>query len=733
MTDDLLKRPEHKWLLTKTFVQIGRELAQLGHRGAGWAYRMLGLRPGDRDGISSEMDVAIMLLANAPKDLAVEVGSRVRVWCEIACGERPAYGMDLFAVVQRVVAEASVPAVRTSLIDETPVRSQEYMWLADFVRAHDRKFAWIELADATRDSANDSAIESLIAAAEVNRGAAGALARALDEEHPTLARAWMAYASPPSKALLMAANDLERSIRSSGLPFATIDHSLAYLYAWKKIALGKLGGVDPEIDFFAKAHAHWRDQLPKVARDSTRIRSAVPPPLQLLSFGRWDEAAKHLKKLTAAELDPMDAPVLLAVFAGGDRVEGAQRIRGLVDILFDLGTVEAGELALGWLMLLAAPERPSSVQHVVPQLQHLLDRSVMSEAPKAEAGRRLAVWWDAAAGKYVSQAVSIFQIAHRVLGGGGFQAARKEAMKELAQMDEVDVDPKMLGPSLIVMPKATSTKLDGGHSVHGAFKQLVDRKLPLILARDIGAVRRQLHAEYPHGSLTVDLLLRDLREDKPITLKPILLVGGPGAGKSRLARRLGELLGLYVFRYDGAASLDGMFGGVSKAWSSTQPSAPARAIQQADHANPIVMIDEIEKGASDSSRNGSLHNAMMPFLEAETAKRFRDPSLDAELDLSCVSYIATANDDTTLPLPLKDRFRIIRVPDPTLAHLPALAANVMREMAAADEVRMHDEPLADDELEIIGRAWKRSGMSMRKLQKIVAATLDARDAYKMRH
>jgi adenylate kinase family enzyme len=427
----------------------------------------------------------------------------------------------------------------------------------------------------------------------------------------------------------------------------------------------------------------------------------------------------------------MDAPILLAVFSGCDRVEMAERIRSLVAILFDVGTTEAGELALAWMMMLAAPERPSSVQHVVPQLAFILERSLLSDSAKADLKKRLDVWWDAAAGKYQSRAISLFQIAERVLNGG-FEAARKAAMKEMAEADMEEIEAQR-GPTLVVMPKAKSTRLDGGHSVHGAFKQLVDAKLPLIVARDVQAIRRKLHAEYPHATVAVDLLLRDLREDKPVTLKPVLLVGGPGAGKSRLVRRLGELLRLYVYRFDGASSHDGMFGGMSKGWSSSQPSAPARAVEQAKHANPIVMIDEIDKAAQDSSRNGSLANSLLPFLDPETARRFRDPSLDAELDLSRVTVIATANDDTHLPAPLKDRFRIIRVPDPTLAHLPALAANVMRELAASDEARTHDEPLADDELEVIGRAWKRSGMSMRKLQKIVGATLEARDAFRMRH
>ena len=78
-----------------------------------------------------------------------------------------------------------------------------------------------------------------------------------------------------------------------------------------------------------------------------------------------------------------------------------------------------------------------------------------------------------------------------------------------------------------------------------------------------------------------------------------------------------------------------------------------------------------------ANHNGSLHSALLGFLDTETACRYRDQSLDAELDLSRVSYIATANDASKLPAPLRDRFRIIKVPAPTLAHLPQLPSQFL--------------------------------------------------------
>jgi hypothetical protein len=107
--------------------------------------------------------------------------------------------------------------------------------------------------------------------------------------------------------------------------------------------------------------------------------------------------------------------------------------------------------------------------------------------------------------------------------------------------------------------------------------------------------------------------------------------------------------------------------------------------------------------------------------------------LDAELDLSWVSHIATANSIENLPDPLKDRYRIVKVPAPRLADLPGLAANVLQELAVESGEQGFVWALANDELAVIGRAWEKAGFSIRALQKIVAATLEVRNANAVRH
>jgi ATP-dependent Lon protease len=74
------------------------------------------------------------------------------------------------------------------------------------------------------------------------------------------------------------------------------------------------------------------------------------------------------------------------------------------------------------------------------------------------------------------------------------------------------------------------------------------------------------------------------------------------------------------------------------------------------------------------------------------------------------------------------------MPAPTLDHLSALAYNIQADKALQDgeDVRWI-EPLDGDELEVAGKAWAKAKFSMRALQKIVSATVDARASFALRH
>jgi ATP-dependent Lon protease len=446
----------------------------------------------------------------------------------------------------------------------------------------------------------------------------------------------------------------------------------------------------------------------------------------LLTFDRRDAALGWLHAATEA-LDVV--PIKSFLDALGDRAAVQAGIIDLVDHLYATGTPSAGALALAWQMLTADPRKPESFRFL-PQLQCAIDHADLEAEDDADVRARIRVWWRAAEAEWLDSKFSIFHIA-------AIETRPGDELPEPIEphpMREPDIarwfaSPPAV-PTLVVMPKDRSSKLNNFHS---QYKDLVDAALPLVVVRDVARIRAALHAEFPHAAMAVDLLLRDLRDQRPFSLKPVLLVGDPGSGKSRLVRRLADLVrNLYVYRFDAASSSDSHFGGTSKAWGNTEPSVPFRAVAQGRIANPVVFVDEVDK-ASKSTYHGRLVDSILPFCDVETARRYRDQSLDCEIDISMCSFIATANDATALPSPLKDRFRIVKVPSPTLAHLPQLAAQVMRDLAIEDEARQADPPLATDELAVIAKAWAKAGFSMRKLQKIVGATLEARDSYAPRH
>jgi ATP-dependent Lon protease len=453
--------------------------------------------------------------------------------------------------------------------------------------------------------------------------------------------------------------------------------------------------------------------------------SSPPLPIALLSQRGWPPAAQ-LFWSRIGDIAGVPRDDFAADFWSGRKERCKQASRTLADLLFAAGR---GEEALAALMLAADPAELQTFEIVLPQLAYAIEH--LWEWPTARVSRphalqRLGVWWRAARGDFEDDDSSIFWITRLEMldqddPSDGLPPAHKPTASE--QEDEPEA------PGIVVMPKGKATRLNNFQS---EFKDLADARLPLVRARDIGAVRTQLLAEYPHAAAAIELVLRDLREREPVRLRPLLLTGPAGTGKSRLVRRLGEALGIGVYRYDGSGASDNMFAGSPKGWGNTTASAPVRAVNQMRIANPILLIDEIEK-AGTSSRNGRLWDALLPFLERETAGRYRDVSLDAELDLSWVSHIATANSIENLPDPLKERYRVIKVPLPRLVDQPQLAASVLQELAVEAGEQGFVWPLAHDELAVIGRAWEKAGFSLRALQKIVAATVEARNATAVRH
>lgn len=194
-----------------------------------------------------------------------------------------------------------------------------------------------------------------------------------------------------------------------------------------------------------------------------------------------------------------------------------------------------------------------------------------------------------------------------------------------------------------------------------------------------------LRKSFPHFEEVIDFYENSIislsRLNFPLEVPPILLQGDPGLGKTYFASELAKSINLPFFEISLATtSASFSLSGGNLQWAEGSTGFIANTLAKCAVANPIVLIDEVDKVSPEFKFNPL--NVFYGLLESHSAKRFRDEALEVELDASKIIWIATGNSLYQIPAPIQSRLRVFTIQQPNASDMQYVISSIYEQIIA---------------------------------------------------